>query len=266
MLTLGHKGIWGVDFMKRDLAGAVLSALIFASPVFASPALAQETAPTAAEPAATQAATPPAEAAPACELHVWPTDNYVGINTGLLSGFGALGAVADIAAHDGRVKTVKDLMRDYLGPDIQIEELNRQNFKVRLGKADYAVIIEEPTPFNEDLKNNPELKAKVKAMNAKLKSGERLTASTNACYAEFLTTMIFYHKAMMYGSNLFTGFVFRDYAGQPGNKPKQSVGAVKNPLENFPPKTPEMVDAAKAELRDAFAKDFVEWSEKKLVK
>lgn len=198
-----------------------------------------------------------------CELHVWPTENYIGIQMGLLSGFGIVGAVADAAAHDGRVKTVKDLMREYLGPDVQMEELNKLGIQKTLQLQDYKIIVEAPTPFNEDIKTNPNLKAKVKAMNAKIKAGERLSDSKHPCYAELVTTHIFYHKAMMYGSNLFTGWIYREF----GDKPKAiktSTGQVKNPLENFPPKTPEMVDAAKAELRDAYAKDFVEYVAKKV--
>lgn len=57
-----------------------------------------------------------------------------------------------------------------------------------------------------------------------------------------------------------------DLPGVPptGKATKSIAGAVKNPLENFPPKTPEMVDAAKAELRDAYSKGFVEYTEKKV--
>ena len=198
-----------------------------------------------------------------CELHVWPTENYLGIQMGLLSGFGALGAVADVAAHDGRVKTVKDLMREYLGPDVQMEELNKLGIQKTLQLQDYRIVVEAPTPFNEDMKTNPELKAKVKAMNAKIKAGERLSDSKRPCYAELITTHIFYHKAMMYGSNLFTGWVYREF-GDKAKATKTATGQVKNPLEDFPPKTPEMVDKAKAELRDAYAKDFVEYVAKKV--
>lgn len=199
----------------------------------------------------------------ACELHVWPTDNYIGVNSGLLSGFGLVGALADAAAHEGRVKTVKDLMRDYLGPDIQLEELNKIGLLASLKlPPDTRIVIEEPTPFNEDLKKNPALKAKTKAMNATIKAGKRLSASTSPCYSELLITVIFYHKAMMYGSNLFTAFLYRDFKDQPLMR-TPSTGMVKNPLENFPPKTAEGVEAAKIELRDAFSKDYVEWLEKK---
>jgi len=231
----------------------MLFRVLFASALIAVPGI-----------AAAQEAAPAAATGEGCELHIWPTENYLGINTGLLSGFGPLGVVADMDAHKGKVKTVKDLMREYLGPDVQIAELNRLGVTDQLNLKGYRIIVEEPTPFNEDLKNNPELKAKTKAMNARIKAKQRLSASTNRCYAELITTAIFYHKAMMYGSNLFTGWIYRDF----GDKPiaiKTATGAVKNPLEAFPPKAPENVHAAKAELRDAFAKDFAEYVQKKVI-
>lgn len=236
---------------KMPLFGAVSAVAL----MLGVPAQAQDAAPVA----------PAAAPARACELHVWPTENYIGINTGLLSGFGLVGAVADIAAHDGRVKTVKDLMRDYLGPDVQLEELNKIGLTKALKLDGYTIVVEEPTPFNEDLKKDPALKAKTKAMNAKLKAGERLSTSTAPCYAELVGTMIFYHKAMMYGSNLFGGWVYREFPAT-GKATKTLAGAVKNPLEDFPAKTAEKVEAAKIELRDAYAKDFVEYVDKKVMK
>lgn len=231
------------------------SGLIAASLLTATTALAQET-PTAAS--------TPAADGKVCELHVWPTQNYVGMNSGLLSGFGIVGTLADMDAHKNRVQTVKDLMRDYLGPDIQLQELG----KIGLLKAlklpeNTVIIIEEPTPFNEDLKTDPALKAKVKEMNATIKAGKRLTASQSTCYAELTTTMVFYMKAMMYGSNLFTGWIYRDFKDKP-LAVKTVAGAVKNPLENFPPKTADMVEPAKLELRDAYSKNFVEYLAKKV--
>jgi hypothetical protein len=246
---------------------SAIVALFFAAPVEAQ---AQAAPQAVAEPPALPAQAPnqpvtqPAAAPePRCELHVWPTHNYLGLNMGLLSGFGVVGVLADMAAHEGRVKTVKDLMADYLGPDIQMAELNKIGITKILKLNDYRIVLEEPTPFNEDLKNNPDLKEKVKVMNARIKAKQRLSDSTHDCYAELITTSIFYHKAMMYGSNLFTGWIYREF----GDKPlalKVATGAVKNPLEVFPPKTPADVEAAKSELRDAYAKDFVEYVDKKV--
>lgn len=219
----------------------------------------------AAGPAYAQDATPiaPSPADQACELHVWPTHNYLGMSTGLLLGFGVVGALAEQGAQEGRTRTVKDLMRDYLGPEVQLEQMNRvgllQSLKL---PATYRVIVEAPTPWNEDLKRDPALKARVTEMNKTLKAGRRLTASQSPCYVELMTTMVFYHKAMMYGSNLFTGWVYRDFRDKPTVQ-IYAAGAVKNPLEVFPPKTPEQVEAAKVELRDAFVKDYNEWLAKK---
>lgn len=203
-----------------------------------------------------------AEAESTCELHVFPTENYIGFNSGLLSGFGMVGAVADQEAHKNRVASVNDLMKDYLGPDIQLAELEKVNYRQRLGVSNYRVIIEPPTPSNEAVKADPALKAKIKALNADLKAGKRITTSTNPCYAEFILFNVFYFKAMMYGSNLLVGTQFRDFSK--GGNPVISIGAVKNPLEVFPPKSADMVEPAKAELRDAFVKDFLEWADKKL--
>ena len=211
-----------------------------------------------------QDAAPAAVPAGNCELHIWPTENYIGINTGLLSGLGVLGAVADIAAHKDRVVTVKDMMREYLGPDVQIDELRKAKVADALGLPGYRIIVEEATPAPADLKKDPALKAKYKALAAKLKSGARLSNSSTPCYAEMVGHNIFYHKAMMYGSNLFAAWSFRDFGQSGAARPRRFDGAVKNPLEDFPAKTVEKTEAAKIEIRDAYSKDFLEYVQKKV--
>lgn len=99
-------------------------------------------------------------------------------------------------------------------------------------------------------------------MNARLQDGRRLSASTNPCYAELMTSRILYHKAMMYGSNLFVGWQYREFDG-PTIK-VHGIGEVKNPLEEFPAKSEDKIEVAKAELRDAYGKDFVEYVAKKV--
>ncbi len=206
---------------------------------------------------------PVSKQAKPCELHVWPTENYLGVKMGLFSGFGIIGALADQAGHKKGVATVKELMREFLGPDVQMAELEKLSYVEKLGLSPelYEVIVHDPTPWNEDVKKDKALKAEVKELNQKIKDGRRISDSKNPCYAELITTHIFYHKAMMYGSNLFTGWVYRKYEGD--TMVGDNRGQVKNPLEDFPPKEEAMVEAAKAELRDAYAKDFVEWVEKK---
>lgn len=244
--------------------GLMAGAIAFAVPAMAQESEASEEAGAAA-PEQVEAAGEVADAvAKPCELHVWPTENYLGVKMGLFSGFGLVGAVIDQEGHKKGVTTVKDLMREYLGPEVQLSELDKLEYIRLLGldPAKYEVTVQPPTPWNEDLKDNPELKAEVKAFNKKLKGGERLTDSENACYAELVTTHIFYHKAMMYGSNLFTGWVFREFDGKAVKR--EGTGQVKNPLEHFPPKEEGMVEAAQIELRDAYAKDFSEYVAKKV--
>ena len=254
--------------LKRMIAAAAVAGVALSGPALAQDGSDSVSATAAASPEAaaaaiaTPAAAPPAPASE-CELHVWPTHNYLGLNTGLLMGFGAVGGLIEGAAQEGRTRTLKDLMRDYLGPDAQLAEMEKIGLLRSLKLPEtYRVIIEEPTPWNEDLKRDPALKARVKEMNATLKAGRRLSASQSPCYVELLTTMLFYHKAMMYGSNLFTGWVYRDFRDKPTVQ-IYAAGAVKNPLEVFPPKTPDQVPAAQAELRDAFVKDYNEWLAKK---
>ena len=266
--------------LKMYRLGLMAGAMMFAAPVLAQdeevPGVAtQEIAAT--EQAAEQAGeaveavddtaavvAEPVVAPKPCELHVWPTENYLGMKMGLLSGFGAIGALIDHEAGKGKVTTIKDLMRDYLGPEMQMSQLESLDYVSMLGldPAKYEVILQEPTPWNEDLKEDPELKAKTKAFNKRLKTSERVTDSENACYAELIATHIFYHKAMMYGSNLFAGWVFREDQG--GKMVTLGKGQVKNPLEEFPPKDETMIEIAQAELRDAYSKDWSEYIEKKL--
>jgi hypothetical protein len=245
---------------------AIGCAAIMMAAMFTNTMALAQTQPPADDPSIEPTTSEPPKIGPdgkQCELHVWPTENYLGINLGLLTGFGPLGVIADMEAHKGKVATVKDLMADYLGPNTQLAELNRIGITKTLNLPGYRIVIQPPTPFNEDVKKDPALKQKVKELNARIKARQRLSTSTTACYAELATTHVFYHKAMMYGSNLFTGFIYREFSDKP-TALRVATGQVKNPLENFPPKTPEMVTPAQAELRDAFAKDFVEFVEKKV--
>lgn len=82
--------------------------------------------------ASTAAASVEPAAKQECELHVFPTENYIGFNSGLLSGFGIVGAVADQEVHKNKVASVNSLMKDYLGPDIQLAELEKINYRARL--------------------------------------------------------------------------------------------------------------------------------------
>ena len=139
--------VWAQDAAKADIAETVAKTPDAAADAAVDAAQsAVDAVESAAEAAAAEASSKPepvyktAADGSACELHVWPTENYIGINTGLLSGFGIVGALADQASHKNRVATVKDLMEDYL--DIFFEDnkevpiIVRTDYKVAAKYAD----------------------------------------------------------------------------------------------------------------------------------
>jgi hypothetical protein len=198
-----------------------------------------------------------------CELHVWPTRNYEGISMGLLSGFGAIGGGLDAAANAGKVKTVKGRMEEFLGPNDQLAELDRVGVQRALKLDGYRLVPETPIPSKEDAKHDPSAKAQREAMQAKLKNGERLSTSTAPCYAELVGTQIFYMKAALYGRSIESDWTFRIFPPS-GKAQRKLSGSGKTKLVDFPPETEADVPAAKADLRAAYAADFVKFVEKKL--
>jgi len=206
----------------------------------------------------------PAPASPSgCELHIRPTANFQAMNTTMLSGFGVVGAIADAATHADKVKSVKEQMADILTPDVQFDELKKIEAAKLLGfPADTALIVEKPFDAPDTIKGNPELKEKYKALEADEKAGKRLTTSTAACYAELQVSMVFYQKAALYGTRVFTFYWLRDYRdGKP--KPKAYKGMVQHNASAFPAEHIEQLEASKAALIDAYRNDFSKWVELK---
>lgn len=210
--------------------------------------------------AMSSAANAQASASPGdCELHVWPTESYNVQAMGLLFGFGLLGALADHEGHKDERAVITDYLRADLDPAAQVEELRRADAAKVLGLPGYRIVAEPATPSRNTAK------AAFKAMKARLKSRERLSTSTAPCYAELVGTDILYHRAPMYGSNLFATWTFRRFDQAGGAKPKTNSGRVKNPLEDFPPKTSDKVEAARTEVRGAYRADFLEYVQKKVL-
>jgi len=198
-----------------------------------------------------------------CELHIFPTKNYLAINTGVLVGLGPIGVVADIEGHKNRVKTVKELMAEILTPEAQIEQLNKVGILSTLKlPADTAIIVEPPFPSAEDYKRDPLIKEKMKSVLADEKAGKRFTASASRCYSELVTAYIFYQKAAMYGTRLFTMWKFRDFQGK-STVVRTAKGQVENSASGFPPQSSDGLETSRQALLGAFAKDFTKWQDLK---
>ena len=199
-----------------------------------------------------------------CELHIWPTGNYEGQHSGGMVMFGLIGAVIDQANSKGKVATVKELMHDYLPPEAQVDALRGADVAGTLGLTGYTIVVEPAVPSDAAAKADPAIKAALRTMDAKLRKGERLSAATTPCYAELVGGDLLYVKKPLVGTNLFAKWTFRDFGQSGAGMPRSFSGQVKNPLAVFPAKTPDQVDAARADLRDAYAKGFAEYVAKKV--
>jgi hypothetical protein len=220
-------------FVKSRFAAAVLL-------------LAASSSALAAEPAA-----PAAGTGSACEIHVWPTDQYMSSSTGLLSGFGAVGALVDVAGHSKTNRTVKDLMMEYLDSAGQNEALTQADIAATLRKPGATIVFEPLLPL--------ETRKKVGSNPA------RLTASTAPCYGELVVGLLFYQRAAMHGTQLYDSFIYRDFS-RGGGKPAIYKGMVKNPLKLFPDSAATDEAAARSDLKGAFTASFLEYTQKKVFK
>ncbi|MDG2532283.1 hypothetical protein P6144_01360 [Sphingomonas sp. HITSZ_GF] len=182
-------------------------------------------------------------AAPACELHVFPTLEGQAMTTGLLSGFGVIGAVADAAKNKNRNVSEAEYLKEALGPGFQVDSLKTIDLVKELKLPPSQIIYETPIA---------DRKITTKATN-------RLSASAAPCYLELLVTQNFYTKKAIYGRSLNNRFIFKDFRG--GKAQAELVkGRGGNGLSHFPAKTEEEKPAAAQDLREAFVKNFLEFS------
>jgi hypothetical protein len=191
----------------------------------------------------TTATAPTAAAAPACELHVFPTTEGQAMTTGWLSGFGIVGAVADASINKDRNISEAEYLKEALGPRLQIQALKSLDLVANLKLQPSQIIYETP----------------IADRNITTKAKTRLSSSTVPCYVELVITQNFYRKAAIYGRSLNNRFIFKDFRG--GKTEAELVkGRGGNGLSHFPPKTTDETEAAEQDLREAFAKNFTEFA------
>jgi hypothetical protein len=129
----------GLTMTSKLLAAAVATAAIS----LATAAQAQEAAPAPA--AETQ-----------CELHIWPAERFNAMTTGWLSGFGAIGAVADAASNADKNKDNRTQMAAALDSPGQLEALKAMNLPELLAtKASRIVTHDEPLDRKVTVESSP---------------------------------------------------------------------------------------------------------------
>lgn len=192
----------------------------------------------AASPAAATPATDPA-----CELHIFPTLEGQAMTTGWLSGFGIVGAVADAAKNKNRNISEAEYLKEALGPRLQVQAMKSIDMVGALKLPRSKIIYEQP----------------IADRNVTTKANNRLSSSTATCYAELIVTQNFYTKKAIYGRSLNNRFIFKDFRD---GKAKANLvkGRGGNGLSHFPPKTTDETEVAEQELRDVFAKNFLEFA------
>ena len=203
----------------------------------ASTAIAQDAS---VAPAVEMAATAPN----GCELHVWPAERMASQTTGWLGGFGAIGAVADMAANGGKDARNRAAMASALDSPSQLDALQSLDLIQLLDLKPGTTIIRHEEPLER------------KTMN-KVKT--RRSESPSSCYAELIVADVFYHKAPIYGRSLRTLFMVRDFgADQTIDFEYKAWGG--NGLKIFPTKEGEDADAGIDELNTVFKKNFEEYA------
>jgi len=219
----------------------------------ACPGLTQEVAPSVEAPAAAPESTPstteaaamaPAANAAACELHVFPTLEGQALTTGWLVGFGVVGAVADAAANKDNNISDAEYLKTALGPEFQVSALRTIDL-VKSLKLPEGTRVSFETPISD------------RGITTKAKT--RLSSSTASCYAELIVTQNLYRKAAIYGRSLNNRFIFKDFRN--GKTQADLIkGRGGNGLSHFPPESAAERPAADEDLRNAFTKNFLEYS------
>lgn len=165
------------------------------------------------------------------------------MTTGWLAGFGIVGAVADAAANKNRNVNDAEYLKEALGPQMQVDALRSLDLVKELNLQPAQIIYQTP----------------VADRKITTKAQTRLASSTAPCYYELIITQNLYRKAAIYGRSLNNRFIFKDFTG---GKTKAALvkGRGGNGLSHFPPENEEARSAAEQDLRDAFAKNFVEFA------
>jgi hypothetical protein len=185
-----------------------------------------------------------ASAPPACELHVWPAERMTSTTTGLLSGFGVVGAIADSASHAGRDTNNRGQLASALDSPSQLDALQSLNLVQELGLPEGTAIVRHEAALERHTMNS-------------IKT--RRSDSAHNCYYELITADVAYRKAAIYGRSLRTLFMLRAFGDdQRIDFEYKAWGG--NGLSHFPPAEGEDVTVAINELVDVFKRNFQEYA------
>jgi len=195
--------------------------------VFAAVALAL------ASPAQGQPPAPAASDTDNCEFHVWPADALMSVYYGWFHGSIVNGQVSGRPGYP-RVPP------DPIGTRTQSEILAEMQPHRLLGRDDYRLVVH----------------AEALPSRAIRTTAGRLTDSTSHCYAELIVDDVVLQQGAIDGSFLNVLIHYRDFGPDP--TPRRSFATwSQTRLTVFPPGSPEQLERALAEIRQAYRHDFI---------
>ncbi len=173
----------------------------------------------------------PAMAAPAdgtCEFHVWPGDEMMSVYYGWFHGSTVNGQVQ---GRRGYPKAPADPV-DVATQRIIMEEVQPQR---QFGKEAYRLVLHDAPLPSTRIRN----------------AGGRITDSTASCYAELVLDDVVLQQDAFNGSFLKSLFHYRDFGADA--TPRRSFATwVQTDLDAMSPRTEEQMEAAVAEIRQAY--------------
>jgi hypothetical protein len=199
-------------------------------------AIAQQAAPTPV------AATSSVQAAPACELHIWPAARVAATTQGAGSMFGLIGAIADAASHADQNKRDKAFITSVLDPAAQARALKEMNLPAALNLPASTVIThDEGIELTSDTTG-------------------RLAQSSAPCYYDVVVRQLFYLKTATTKGKMRTFIMVR---GADGNTRLVNYkDSANHALDVKLPGEGEDATQASGALIDAFKADVAEFSAK----
>lgn len=163
-----------------------------------------------------------------CEFHVWPGDGLMSVLYGWFHGGIVNGAVQGRPGYP-------TLPPDPIDTATQAQILAELQPQRLIGQADYRLIVHDSALPSRTIRTTP----------------GRIAQSASPCYDELIVDDVVLQQDFMNGSLLKVLFHYRHFG--PDARPRRSYATwAERRLGTFPPRDPAQLDAAVAELRNAY--------------
>lgn len=166
-----------------------------------------------------------------CEFHVWPSEGLMSVYHGWIHGGIVNGQIQGREGYPA-------LPPSPIETDVQRRILAESRPERLLGQPGHALIVHEEALSSRAIRTTE----------------VRLTQSTSNCYAELVVDDVVLQQDAVNGAFLKVLFRYRDFGALA--RPRRTFTSwVQRHIDGLPPRRPEDVDAAIANIREAFRED-----------